>query len=91
MEEYLVHRGFSPRQVEQQVGYLNRKKGTKTELRGWLMPKPLYDMHWWDFANQEEKFFIDAYNFVLNFDRKSLQQSMGELGKRLEADVINRT
>ena len=87
MEECLVMLDFSPRQVSDLLGYLNRETGTAAEKKSWVIPEAKSKELWNGYYKEQEQFYINCYNLVRKLKRPELEELMGELGSRLEQQV----
>lgn len=87
MEEALVMLDFSPRQVVELLGYLNRDQGTKMELCSWaLLPKKSRQL-WNGYFDEQEVFFKKCYQIVNKIKRKNFEEIIGIQGLELEAQT----
>ncbi len=87
MEEALVMMDFSPRQIGDLLGYLNRKTATKTELRSARLPEKKAKALWNGYYEDQESFFKKTFQIVSELDRKSYRDLIGEPGQRLEDNL----
>lgn len=87
-EEVLIQRGFSPRQVSEQLEFINydfkeselHKKGAH-EMDQWIK-------NLWYGYESHDLFYIQAYKIAKKVKPKVLEELMGELGERLKAQVL---
>lgn len=84
MEEALVMLDFSPRQISDLLGYLNRQEATKTELSSRRMPEKKSRDLWNGYYDDQEGFFRKCFLIAKELDRKSFKELMGEPGQQLE-------
>lgn len=89
MEEALVHLDFSPREVSEQIGYLDRRKGDELELKSHQLSKKLFNQYWKDRVSDPEDFYIKTYDFVKSFRRKDFLESMGETGLQIQSQLLS--
>lgn len=82
MEEALVMLDFSPRQVSELSGFLNRETGTVTEKRSWVLPADLYKKLWNGY-DDPEKFYKKTFEIAQSLDKKSFDEIIGDLGHQL--------
>lgn len=87
MEEALVHLDFSPRDVSEQIQYLNRKKGSVTELKTHRLPVATFNKIWKDRVKDPEGFYIRCHDFVQGFSKKDFVESAGELGLQIKSQL----
>jgi Fe-S-cluster containining protein len=87
-EEALVHLDFSPRQVSDLLGYINRFEGTSTELKTNSLPLNKAKALWNGYFNDQESFYIKTLEVVKSFDKKQMSESMGDLGSNLTAQMM---
>jgi hypothetical protein len=84
MEEALVMLDFSPRQVGDLLGYLNRSEGTKSELKSKRLPEKKARELWNGYYDDQEGFFKKSFEIVRELDKKSTKELLGEPGRNLE-------
>jgi hypothetical protein len=84
MEEALVMLDFSPRQISDLLGYLNRQEGTKAELKSPRLPEKKARELWNGYYEDQEGFFKKSFEIVTKLDRKTYRDLIGEPGERLE-------
>ncbi len=85
MEEALVMLDFSPRQISDLLGYLNRQEATKTELRSRRMLEKKARGLWNGYYDDQEVFFRKCFLIARELDRKSFKELLGEPGQQLES------
>jgi len=88
MEEALVHLDFSPRQISEQIEYLDRSQGTAAELKSHRMSPSAFKKHWRDRAQDPEAFYIRSYEFVKSFSKKDYLESSGEIGQQIQDELF---
>jgi len=86
-EEALVNLDFSPRQVSEQLDFLNRKKATREELKQDYLDAKL-DQKLWNHYTDKQAFYIKCYEIVKKMERPAVQELMGDLGEKLENDFL---
>ena len=87
-EEALVHLDFSPRQVSELLGYINRHQGTAAELQSDSLPLKKAQDLWNGYFDDQRAFFIKSLEVVESFDKKQMAESMGDLGANLTAQIL---
>ena len=87
-EEALVHLDFSPRQVSDLLGYINRNEGSASELKSDSMSKAKAQSLWNGYFDDQEGFYIKTLEVVKSFDKKQMEESMGDLGYNLTAQIV---
>lgn len=96
LQECLTQFGFSPRQVSDQLGFLNRTKATAQELKSWTLSPQQVRRIWGhvgegaqveERALAQEEFYKKCYHHVLAMDRKALSEALGEQGRELLREV----
>lgn len=85
MEEVLVQNGFSPRQISEQLEYINRDYATPGELKSSRLPLSRFKYFWQDRSEPIEDFFIHCFHSVEKIDKTEFHESLGELGRSLES------
>lgn len=89
-EEALVNLDFSPRQVNQQIAYLNREQGTVAEKRSWVLPEAKFRDLWNFYDEDIEGFYKKTFEIAANLDKKSFRELLGETGRQLEKSLLSR-
>lgn len=84
MEEALVMLDFSPRQISDLLGYLNRQEATKTEMRSAALPEKKARALWNGYFDDQEGFFKKSFQIVSELDRRAFKELLGETGQELE-------
>lgn len=87
-EEALVHLDFSPRQVSDLLGYINRREGTPAELKSDSMSLKTARSLWNGYFDEQESFYIKTLEVVKSFDKKQMADAMGDLGSNLTAQMM---
>lgn len=80
MEDVLVHMGFSPRQISDNLEYINRQEGSPEELRSDSLPLNKAKKLWGDYFDNQEEFYRKTYLMVKEFDKKRFREALGEMG-----------
>jgi hypothetical protein len=88
LEEALVRLDFSPRQISEQMEFLNRHDGKGWELETDSLPLDLAKRLWNGYYDEQEEFFMKTYQIVQNFSKKDYPEIMGELGHNVERQLI---
>lgn len=88
LEEVLAYKDFSPRQMNDCLEYVNRKKATQAELKTKALPLAKAKKLWNGYFNEQEKFYRDSYKLVLDFNRKRVQEILGETGEQLYQSLM---
>lgn len=89
MEDVLVHMGFSPRQISDNLEYINRSEGTAAELRSNSLPIEKSKRLWMDYFDNQEEFFRKTYQMVKDFDKKRFREALGEMGADIEEQLFD--
>lgn len=84
MEESLVMLDFSPRQISDLLGYLNRQEATKAEMKSAFMPEKKARELWNGYYDDQEGFFKKSFQIVGELDRRTFKELLGETGQQLE-------
>lgn len=87
-EEALVHLDFSPRQISDQLEYLNRHRGTRQELRSNSLEMKKAKALWNGYFDDQEVFYIKSLEIVKGFDKNQLAETMGELGVGITQQLL---
>lgn len=88
MEEALVMLDFSPRQISQNMGYLNRFEATREELKMDSLPLELAKDLWNGYFDDQKGFYKKCYQIVTEMTAKSFKEAMGEQGHVLQQDLL---
>lgn len=88
MEEVLVHLDFSPRQISDCLEFLNRKEGSRVELKSGVLPLARARKLWNGYFDEQEAFFGKTYQMVKEFDKKQFDEALGEMGFDLQKKLI---
>jgi len=87
-EETLVYLDFSPRQISEQLDFLNRKRGTKAELSSDSLPVKRARELWNGYFDDPEGFYIKTLEIAQSFDKRHLSETMGDLGQQLTERLL---
>lgn len=87
MEEALVMLDFSPRDISNLLGYLNRDHATNTELKNWNLPKHKAIKLWNGYYDEQENFYKKCYGLVKKMTKKDFYTAMGLQGKNIESNL----
>lgn len=88
MEEALVMLDFSPRQISENLEFLNRFEATPAELQLKTLPEVRLRKIWNGYFEDQEGFFIKCFHIVSQMTKKQFKEAMGEQGKMLEKDLL---
>lgn len=81
-EECLVQLDFSPRDISDQLHFLNRKEWTKTQSVQEFLSHSDFKFFWNGYT-EYEKFYQKCYSHVRNITRKELKKIIGQQGFEL--------
>lgn len=87
LEEALIRLDFSPRQIGENLNFINREDGTFLEKKSWALSMPVAKKLWRDYLPKQEDFYIRCFEIVRQFDRTGFEEMLGELGLSLEGRV----
>jgi pantothenate kinase-related protein Tda10 len=86
-EECLVMMDFSPRDVSDQLTFMNQKEFTlKQETQKSLSEKDM--KMFWNGYKSPEDFYLMCYSMVMGLTKKQFLEIIGEQGKTLEKNVL---
>lgn len=88
MEEVLVYLDFSPRQISDQLQFLNRKEGSATEMKALNLPEAKARKLWNGYFDEQEEFYRKSYEMVRDFDKPRFREALGEMGAELEKQLM---
>jgi len=86
-EEALVMLDFSPRQISDLLGYLNRQEATQGELKSPRLPEKKARELWNGYYEDQVGFFKKCFRIVSELDRRSFNELAGEPGQQLEDNL----
>ncbi len=87
-EEALVQLDFSPRQLSDMLGYINRFDGKAAELKTDSLPLRLARELWNGYFDDQPAFFMKSLEVVKSFDKRQMEEAMGDLGYNLTAQMM---
>lgn len=91
MEEAMVHLGYSPRQLSDNLKYirydLKNEKPTQFERKSWVLQKEKFTALWGDYRNHGEEFYKNCYKHIKSLDSGQFRGAVGELGLKLENEL----
>lgn len=94
MEDAMVHLGYSPRQLSDNLRYIRRDPkddpATVAELKSWVLDKTLSKKLWADYHDNIEEFYKKCYQHVCRYDKTMYKEAIGEFGEKLERKLIKR-
>lgn len=86
-EDCLVMKDFSPRDISDQLVFLNKKDFTKSEKVQIRLEGKEFKSYWNGYPNPAE-FYISCFELVQKQDRASFKEILGEQGLKLEKNVL---
>ena len=87
-EECLVMMDFSPRDVSDQLTFMNQKEFTlKQETQKVLSEKDM--KMFWNGYKSPEDFYLMCYSMVQGLTKKQFQEIIGDKGRALEKNVLD--
>lgn len=89
MEEALVMLDFSPRQISENLAYLNRFDATEEELKTNYLDKKKAIELWNGYFDDPSGFYIKSHEIICNLNKRQFKEVMGEQGLMLEKDLIS--
>jgi hypothetical protein len=89
MEESMVMLGFSPRQVNACLEYLNRSEGKGWELRQDTMPLEVSKTLWNGYDEDPEDFYKKTTERVENLSKSEFRELLGDMGFKLEQELLS--
>lgn len=87
-EEALVNLDFSPRQISDLLGYINRHQGTKLELKSDSLELKKVKALWNGYFEDQEGFFIKTLEIVKSLSKSQMTELMGEMGESLTEKFV---
>jgi Fe-S-cluster containining protein len=88
LEDCLIHLDFSPRQISDQLDFLNRMEFSKAEAKMQSLPEAPLKKLWNGYYDEQESFFIKCHDWIENLSRKDFKIAIGEQGLQLEENVL---
>jgi len=86
-EDCLVMKDFSPRDLSDQLDYLNKREFKKNELNKTALTVNEYKKYWNGYVDPEQ-FYISCYELVKSQNRHSFKEIIGLQGLKLEKMVL---
>jgi Fe-S-cluster containining protein len=87
-EEALVHLDFSPRQVSELVGYMNRFEAKPSELKSDFMQAAHWKKVWNGYDNDPIGFYLKCFSIIKKLNRSDFEEVLGETGEQLEVELL---
>lgn len=87
-EELLVDRGFSPRQISEQLGYFNKKIGSEFEKKQTALNGSEWKKVWDGYDDDVEGFYIECFKRAQKWGRLDFKQALGPSSARLERFLL---
>lgn len=81
-EECLVQLDFSPRDISDQLNFLNRKEWTQVQKIQQFLSATDFKFFWNGYTDFE-KFYKKCYSHVRNISKKEFKEIMGDQGEKL--------
>lgn len=88
MEEALVMLDFSPRQISDNIDYLNRFEANSSERVQKELPEKLARKIWNGYFDDQLGFYKKCYEIVANMTKTQFKEAMGEQGQVIEKDLM---
>lgn len=88
MEEALVMLDFSPRQISDNLNYLNRFEATPQELKMDVLPLELAKELWNGYYDDQVGFYKKCFAIVSEMNLKDFKVAMGDQGQVLEKELM---
>lgn len=85
-EECLVQLDFSPRDISDQLMYLNKREFEASEVEQDILPDK-EDLLIWNAYHDKYAFYKKCYEIVKNMDKKHFKEVLGNQGAELEYEV----
>jgi Fe-S-cluster containining protein len=86
-EDCLVMKDFSPRDISDQLVFLNKREFSKSEKTQTTLPAKELKTYWNGYKNPLE-FYISCYELVQKQNRSTFKEILGEQGLKLEKRVL---
>lgn len=86
-EECLVQLDFSPRDISDQLNFLNRKEWTKPQAIQEVLSVTDFKFFWNGYTDYE-KFYLKCYDHVRNLSRAEFKEILGDQGLALSRHLI---
>lgn len=88
LEEVLVLLDFSPRQMSEMLGFINRHQASQVELDSDSLSPATFRRIWNGYDSDIEGFYKLCYRKALEFNRNGFEEMLGETGLKIEAKVL---
>jgi Fe-S-cluster containining protein len=88
MEEALVMLDFSPRQISENLEFLNRFEATPEELKQKVLSEDFARKIWNGYFEDQRGFFIKCFEIVSQMSKKQFHEALGEQGSMIEKDLL---
>lgn len=86
-EECLVQLDFSPRDLSDQLHYLNKREFDPAEVEMSILSSEV-DLKLWNGYSDKIEFYKKCYEIVSNISRKQFKEILGSQGLELEKEVV---
>ena len=86
-EECLVQLDFSPRDISDQLHFLNRKEWTKQQSVQEILSSTDFKFFWNGYTDYE-KFYLKCFEHVKNLSKREFAEILGEQGKILGQKIL---
>ena len=86
-EECLVMMDFSPRDISDQLIFLNKQNFTSKEKTQTSLKDPEYKKFWNGYTDPQQ-FYLNCYSLVQNLSKAQLSEIMGDQGKSLYKKLV---
>ncbi len=88
MEEALVMLDFSPRQISENLNFLNRFEATPKELKMDVLPLALAKELWNGYFDDQVGFYKKCHSIVTEMTLRDFRVAMGDQGQVLEKELM---
>lgn len=88
LEEILIRLDFSPRQLSDNLEFLNRKKATSKEMRSSGLPLLQSRQLWNGYYEEREDFYRKCYRLAMELNPDIFREGMGETGAAIEQELL---
>lgn len=88
MEEALIQLDFSPRQMNEGLGYLNRREATPAELKAKNLSEAKAKKIWNGYFDDPVGFYKKCFRIVSEMSPSQVREALGELGEQIEENVL---
>jgi hypothetical protein len=83
-----VQLDFSPRDISDQLNFLNRKEWTKPQAIQEVLSATDFKFFWNGYTDYE-KFYLKCYEHVRNLSRAEFKEILGDQGLALSKNLIS--